>query len=78
MNANNKLPFLDVLVESREDHFHTCVYHKPTDDGNCLNAKSECVDKYKNSVITNYLNRAYNISSTWHEFHNEIIHVKQV
>ena len=78
MSVHNKLPFLDVLVESGSENFHTSVYHKPTDSGNCLNGKSECVDKYKSSVITNYLNRAYKVSDSWQNFHNEVIHIKQV
>ena len=78
INVDSKLPFLDVLVESKNERFHTCVYHKPTDEGNCLNAKSECVDKYKNSVITNYLTRAYKICDSWQDFHNEVKHIKQV
>ena len=78
LNVNNKLPFLDVLVDTSNGKFHTSVYHKPTNTGHCLNYKSECTDKYKNSVITNYLNRAYKISSTWKDFHHEVLHIKQV
>ena len=78
MSVRNKLPFLDVLVESGNDQFHTSVYHKPTDNGNCLNGKSECADKYKKSVITNYLNRAYKVSDSWQSFHEEVVHIKQV
>ena len=78
LNINSKLPFLDVLVDNSSNRFHTTVYHKPTDHGTCLNANSECVDKYKNSVITNYLNRAYRISDSWQDFHNEITHIKQM
>ena len=78
MSVRNKLPFLDILVESENNQFHTKVYHKPTDSGKCLNGKSECVDKYKSSVITNYLNRAYKISDSWSSFHNEVMHIKQV
>ena len=77
LNVDNKLPFLDVLVDTNNNEFHTSVYHKPTDHGKCLNARSECVDKYKNSVITNYLNRAYKVSSTWEEFHIEVKHIKK-
>ena len=78
LSTNNQLPFLDVLVEPDSMKFCTSVYHKKTDNGSCLNGKSECVDKYKNSVITNYLNRAYRISDTWSTFHSEIKHIKQV
>ena len=77
LNVNKKLPFLDVLVDSSENKFLTTVYHKPTDQGSSLNGKSECTDKYKVSVINNYLNRAYKISSSWITFHTEILHIKQ-
>ena len=52
LSVNRKLPFLDVLVETNDNKFQTKVYHKPTDQGLCLNADSECVEKYKTSVIT--------------------------
>ena len=78
MNINNKLPFLDVLVQTSDSKFKTSVYHKPSDQGTCLNGNSECTDKYKNSFIHNYLNRAYIISETWEEFHHEVLHMKQL
>ena len=77
MSVDNKLPFLDVLVEPCNNTFNTRVYHKPTDNGNCMNGNSECTEKYKISVITNYLNRAYKVSKTWEDFHIEILHIKQ-
>ena len=75
--SQNRLPFLDILVEQQENKFNTKVYHKPTDKGHCLNGDSECVDKYKVSVILSYLNRAYKASKTWSEFHIEVMHIKQ-
>ena len=78
LGVNGKLPFLDVQVDKSSTSFRTSVYHKPTDQGKCLNYKSECPDRYKLSVINNYLNRAYKVSSSWENFHNEILHVKQV
>ena len=77
VNVENKLPFLDILVDTSNNNFHTSVYHKPTDHGKCLNAHSECVEKYKNSVINNYLTRAYKVTSSWTEFHNEVVFIKQ-
>ena len=77
LSVNNKLPFLDVLVEPCNNEFNTKVYHKPTDNGNCLNGDSECAQKYKTSVIMNYLNRAYKVSKTWQDFHTEILHIRQ-
>ena len=77
LSSQSKLPFLDILIEQRQNTFNTKVYHKPTDKGHCLNGESECVDKYKISVILSYLNRAYKVCKTWHEFHIETVHIKQ-
>ena len=68
LSNNSKLSFLDTLIDISNNSFHTSVYHKPTDGGQCLNAESECTDRYKISVIRNFLNRAYKISQTWQEF----------
>ena len=77
-STENKLPFLDVLVENCNNYFHTQVYHKPTDKGQCLNADSECPERYKISVINNYIKRAYKISKTWQDFHSEMNLIKQI
>ena len=77
LSNNSKLAFLDTLIDISNNSFHTSVYHKPTDGGQCLNADSECTDRYKISVIRNFLNRAYKISQTWEDFHTEIQHIKQ-
>ena len=78
LGVDGRLPFLDVQVNKSGTKFKTSVYHKPTDQGKCLNNKSECPDKYKLSVINNYLNRAYKISDSWSNFHHEVLHIKQV
>ena len=77
-SINNKLPFLDVMVDSSNSKFHTTVYHKPTSHGICLNANSECAERYKNSVVINFLNRAYKVTNSWHDFHNEVLIMKQM
>ena len=78
LNVSNKLPFLDVYIDATENQFKTKVYRKPTSQGNCLNGISECTDKYKSSVISNYLNRAFKISQNWKDFHEEVVHIKQL
>ena len=78
LHVDNKLPFLDVMVTSTNTKFDTKVYHKPTNYGTCLNANSECVDKYKDSVVVNYLNRAYRVTNSWQDFHLEVVHIKQM
>ena len=77
LHVNNKLPFLDISVTSTNTGFKTSIHYKPTDHGRCLNAQGNCPDKYKLSVINNFIHRAYKYSQTWESFHNEIIHIKQ-
>ena len=44
----------------------------------CLNAKIECINKYKNNATSSNITRAYNITKTWHDFHLECKKVKQI
>ena len=78
ININSKIPFLDVLINNSDNSFKTKVFHKPTDYGQCLNYNSNCPDRYKTSVVVNYLQRAYRVSSTWSEFDTETKHIKQL
>jgi hypothetical protein len=76
-SIHQKLPFLDVAVDGSNGLYTTSVYKKPTDAGRCLNAASECPTRYKTSVISAFLQRAYNISSNWKLFTKEIDRIKQ-
>ena len=67
-----------MCVQTNSKGFHTTVFHKPTKHSTCLNANSECPEQYKESVILNYLNRAYKITKNWEDFHYEVTHIKQV
>ena len=78
LNVDNKLPFLDVLIDNNTGSIKTTVYRKPTDEGHCLNANSECVQRYKDSVIFSYINRAFKITQSWHDFHLELNRIKQL
>ena len=51
LSVNGKIPFLDVDIKWQDGQFVTDVYRKTTYDGKLLNAKSECPDRYKSSVI---------------------------
>ena len=54
-SINGQLPFLDVLVKMGSENFNTEVYTKPTNNGQCLNGRSECPQKYKDSTVTAYI-----------------------
>ena len=57
-SIENRLPFLNVLVQKQNNTYKTTVYRKPTDSGKCLNAISECPNRYKTTVIKGFLIRA--------------------
>ena len=78
LNIRNKLPFLDVLVTSKDSKFETTVYRKATDMGKCLNAKSECPSRYRTSVIRAFIRRAIRNCSSWELLHAEFCRIKQV
>ena len=75
-NIKNQLAFLDVLVTKSEDRLTSSVYVKPTNEGSCLNGNSFCPEKYKHSVINNYLERSYKISESWSQFDLEVKRIK--
>ena len=75
---NNKLPFLNVLVEKVTGQFKTSIYRKPTDVGSCMNANGDCPDQYKTSVIKGFLWRAKKLTTEKEEFLLELKRAKQI
>ena len=78
MELNQQLPFLDVLVRRKTTHFSTEVYVKPTNLGFCLNASSECPEKYRRSVIDSFVKRALTHCSSWSTTHAELSRTSQL
>ena len=77
-SQNQKIPFLDILVKKEGNNFNTTVYTKQTNVGRCLNARGECPDAYKKSVVNSYVNRAFTHCSTWRQTHNELDRIRQL
>ncbi|XP_076069484.1 uncharacterized protein LOC143041466 [Oratosquilla oratoria] len=77
-SQENKLPFLDILVQQSPLYFKTSVYTKPTNPGLCLNGMSECPQRYKDSTIRAFIRRALTHSSSWSATHLEIERSTQV
>ena len=77
-SVDGRLPFLDVDITKRGDHFSTKVYTKPTNVGRCLNARGECPTAYKRSVAAAYVNRALTHCSSWMETHRELDRIRQL
>ena len=72
MSVNNCIPFLNVDIDGSENKFVHSVHKKPTDNGKCLNGESECPDKYKESVIREYVHCALTHCTTWPLVHREL------
>ncbi|XP_076029787.1 uncharacterized protein LOC143018312 [Oratosquilla oratoria] len=77
-SQENKLPFLDILVQQSPLYFKTSVYTKPTNPGLCLNGMSECPQRYKDSTIRAFIRRALTHSSSWSATYLEIERATQV
>ena len=76
--VNRVLPYLDVRVEQADDSYNTQVYVKPTNIGRCLNARGECPDSYKRSVVAAYVKRALTHSKSWEDVHRELERIRQL
>ena len=79
LNENNKISFLDVLIDTNNtNNFTTSTYKKPSSNNSCtLNFKSECPFRYKKAIINNLISRAKLISSSKTIFHKEVENIKQ-
>ena len=79
LNKNNKISFLDVLIDANNNNnFTTSTYKKPSSNNSCtLNFKSECPFRYKKAIIHNLISRAKLISSSKTIFYKELENIKQ-
>ncbi|XP_069187725.1 uncharacterized protein [Procambarus clarkii] len=78
MESDGKLPFLDMTVVEMNGGFHTAVYTKETNIGMCLNANSDCSDRYKRSFFNAYVDRALTHNYGWKQVNEELCRVRQV
>ena len=79
VGINDKLPFLDVLINSADkDKYATEVYIKPTKGQDCLNYECEAPERYKTGVLKTLLSRAWRICSDRASFNNESNRIKKL
>ena len=75
-SLNRRLPHLDVMISQKDDRFHTSVFFENTIVGRCLNARDECLENYKRSVVAAYAKRAITHTTAWDEIHTEMERVR--
>ena len=81
VNKNNKIPFLDVLIDTTtyNDKLTLTTYQKPTNNNSCtLNFKRLYLFRYKLVIINNLIYRARLISSTIIIFYKESKDIIQI
>jgi len=76
--ANNELPFLDVLIKRDTDGFQTGMYRKVAFTGIYMNWKSLASRTYKVGLIKCLLTMAYRICSTEKLLKQEISNIKKI
>ena len=64
--------------QREENHLATKVHVKPTNTGLLLHYQSHVDRRYKRSLITTMLNRAFRLSSSWFHFVEECERLKNV
>ena len=78
IESENFLPFLDVLVTHDGANFSTSLYRKKTFTGLYTEFYSLAPDKHKNNLISVLVYRAFHICSSYQNFHNEIVRIKEI
>ena len=68
---NASLPFIGVELLNLAPSIKTRVFVKPTNTGLLLHYQSHVDNRYKRSLVTTMLDRAYRISSDWSYFSQE-------
>jgi len=75
--ANNSIPFLDVLISNiNNNKLKLSTYYKPTYTGLLLNYNSFTSKSYKISLVKCLIDRAFKISNDWSCFHNDLNLIK--
>jgi hypothetical protein len=76
VEANNTLPFLDILVIKRGPKLATKVYRKPTHTSRYLHFKSNHPHHVKRGVVHSLISRAKVICQDQKDLDNEIKYIR--
>ena len=78
LNKNNKISFLDVLIDINNNNFTASTYKTPSNNNSStLNFKNECLCWYKKTIINKLISRAKLIFSVKTICYKEIKTIKQ-
>ena len=75
---DNKLPFLDILINNNESDLQTSVFHKKTYTGLLMNCFSFVPNSYKLDLIKTLVDQMYRINNSWTGFDKELKDFKNI
>ena len=75
---DNKLPFLDILINNNESDLQTSVFHKKTYTGLLLNYFSFVPNCYKLGLIKTLVDQMYRINNSWTGFDKDLKDLKNI
>ena len=75
---DNKLPFLDILINNNESDLQTSVFHKKTYTGLLLNYFSFVPNSYKLGLIKTLVDQMYRINNSWKSFDKDLKDLKNI
>ena len=78
VEAEGKIPFLDLCIDHVNDKLSSTSYCKPTDTGLIMNYHALAPKCYKRSVVEGFVHRVYRACSSWENFHNNAEKVKMI
>ncbi len=78
LEDNGVLSFLDISISSVDGQFCTSLYRKPTFSGVYSNFSSFTPDSFKFGLVMCLLYRAFNLSSSYALFHEEVVRLKSI
>ena len=73
---DNKLPFLDLLIDKSDVDLDISIYRKQTYTDLGVNFLSACNMKYKLNTFNTFFYRAYKLTSNYLNFHKEITYLE--
>ena len=75
---DNKLPFVDILINNNESDLQTLIFHEKTYTGLLLNYFSFVPNCYKLGLIKTLVDRMYRINNSWTGFDKDLKGLKNI
>ena len=78
VEAEGKIPFLDLCINHVNDKLSSTWYCKPTHTGQIMNYHILAPKCYKRSVVAGFVFRVYRACSSWENIHDSVEKVKMI